>query len=163
MNNKQSQSSLNLRHKKQKVNSLEMMLHRMIDRIRQSLELSEILSGATAEVRAFLKTDRVKVYQFEADASGEVVAESLNNDKLPSLLGQHFPAEDIPGEIRELYLKKRQRTIVDVASKQIGMSALIDDYESKYVQFRSVDSCHVQYLTAMGVQSSLVVPIMDRE
>ena len=143
--------------------SLEMLLHRMTNRIRQSLELSVILSGVTDEVRAFLGTDRVKVYQFEADGSGEVVAESLDQQNLPSLLGQHFPAEDIPVEIRQLYLTKRERTIVNVASKQIGMSALIDDGELEYIQFRTVDPCHAEYLTAMGVQSSLVVPIVDED
>jgi PAS domain S-box-containing protein len=145
--------------------SLEMLLHRMINRIRQSLELSVILSGATAEVRSFLRTDRVKVYQFKPDGSGEVVAESISeaDRNLPSLLGQHFPAEDIPPEIRELYLKERHRTIVNVAAQQIGISALTDEREREYIQFRTVDPCHAEYLTAMGVQSSLVVPIMDED
>ncbi|MGF1588407.1 MAG: ATP-binding protein [Pleurocapsa sp.] len=143
--------------------SLEMLLHRMINRIRQSLELSVILSGTTVEVRSFLGTDRVKVYQFKADGSGEVVAESISDRKLPSLLGQHFPAEDIPSEIRQLYCQERQRTIVNVAAKQIGMSALINERDGEYIQFRTVDTCHAEYLTAMGVQSSLVVPIMDED
>ena len=143
----------------QEANSSEMLLHRTIDRIRQSLELSVILSSTVAEVRAFLHTDRVKIYQFDADGSGEVVAESVNLNKLPSLLGQHFPAEDIPLHMRELYLRARQRTIVNIASRQIGMSSsAIKDTE---IEFRTVDPCHVEYLTAMGTQSSLVVPIID--
>ncbi|PSB06885.1 histidine kinase [Pleurocapsa sp. CCALA 161] len=144
-------------------NSLEMLLHRMTNRIRQSLELSVILAGVTDEVRAFLGTDRVKVYQFEPSSSGEVVAESLEEKKLPSLLGQHFPAEDIPLEIRQLYRTKRERTIVNVASRQIGMSSLPEDDDRDHIQFRTVDPCHAEYLTAMGVQSSLVVPIMDED
>ncbi|MGF1539823.1 MAG: ATP-binding protein [Pleurocapsa sp.] len=144
-------------------NSLEMMLHRTIDRIRQSLELSVILSGATAEVRSFLAIDRVKIYQFEPDGSGKVVAESVCKQKLPSLLNQHFPAEDIPPEIRQLYIQERQRTIVNVAARQIGLSALIKDNNGDYIQFRPVDPCHAEYLTAMGVQFSLVIPIMDNE
>ena len=143
----------------QEANSLEMLLHRTIDRIRQSLELSVILSSTVAEVRAFLHTDRVKVYQFDADGSGEVVAESVNLTKLPSLLGQHFPAEDIPQAMRELYLTKRQRTIVNIASRQIGMTSAIK--EAPKIYFRAVDPCHIEYLTAMGTQSSLVVPIID--
>lgn len=65
-----------------KADSLEMLLHRMINRIRQSLELSVILSGTTAEVRSFLRTDRVKIYQFKPDGSGEVVAESRCDDQI---------------------------------------------------------------------------------
>ena len=135
------------------------LLHRTIDRIRQSLELSVILSATVAEVRAFLDTDRVKIYQFDEDGSGEVVAESVNLDKLPSLLGQHFPAEDIPESMRELYLKERQRTIVNIASRQIGMSSSAK--KETDIEFRPVDSCHAEYLIAMGTQSSLVVPIVD--
>ncbi|MDJ0596839.1 MAG: ATP-binding protein [Pleurocapsa sp. MO_226.B13] len=146
-----------------KTKSLEMLLHRMIDRIRQSLELSVILFCAVDEVRSFLGTDRVKIYQFASDGSGEVVAESIFQHNLPSLLGQHFPAEDIPTQTRELYLRERQRTIVDITTGQIGMSALTNNLGHQYVRFRAVDPCHVEYLTAMGVKSSLVVPIVDEE
>ncbi|MEH2053265.1 ATP-binding protein [Nostoc sp.] len=155
--------------KKQKpIDSLEALLHRMMNRIRQSLELPAILSGTVAEVRIFLETDRVKVYRFDADASGEVVAESVNCDRLPSLLGQHFPAEDIPFAARELFLKVRQRSIVDVAAGQIGLSPLdssetTEPLDENHIRFRVVDPCHVEYLTSMGVQSSLVVPILHRD
>ena len=49
--------------------SAEVLLHRMMNRIRQSLELPAILTGTVAEVRTFLETDRVKVYRFDADGS----------------------------------------------------------------------------------------------
>ncbi len=150
------------------VNSLEVLLHRMMNRIRQSLELSSILSGTVAEVRNFLASDRVMIYQFQADESGEVVAESVQTQFLPSLLGQHFPSEDIPPETRQMYLKARQRTVVDVASQQIGLSPLDcpetgEGLETEDVRFQPIDPCHAEYLTAMGVQSSLVVPILYRQ
>jgi photosystem I P700 chlorophyll a apoprotein A2 len=94
------------------IDSLEVLLHRMMNRIRQSLELPAILSGTVAEVRVFLGTDRVKVYRFDADASGEVVAESVVTERLPSLLGQHFPAEDIPPEAP--YTQAGARNPVDI-------------------------------------------------
>jgi PAS domain S-box-containing protein len=149
------------------VDSLEMLLHRMINRIRHSLELPEILTGTVAEVRAFLGTDRVKVYRFRGDGSGEVVAESIHQQRLPSLLGQCFPADDIPIQARELFLRARQRSIVDVAAQQIGLSPLDCPETGKAlaaddIRFRPVDPCHVDYLTAMGVQSSLVVPILHQ-
>ncbi|MDZ8262773.1 ATP-binding protein [Nostoc sp. ChiQUE01b] len=155
--------------KKQKpIDSLEALLHRMMNRIRQSLELPAILSGTVAEVRIFLGTDRVKVYRFDVDASGEVVAESVNRDRLPSLLGQHFPAEDIPFVARELFLKARQRSIVDVAAEKIGESPLdcpetAESLDENDIRFRAIDPCHIEYLTSMGVQSSLVVPILHRD
>ncbi|MGC1305729.1 MAG: ATP-binding protein [Phormidesmis sp.] len=154
--------------------NLESLLHRMTDRIRQSLELPEILEATADEMRRFLKTDRVKVYQFHEDGSGEVVAEAIKQERLPSLLGQRFPAEDIPVEAREMFLKVRQRSIVDVTRQEIGTSPLFAEETQDHLNasrravppgalsFRSVDPCHVEYLTAMGVQSSLVVPIMHR-
>jgi light-regulated signal transduction histidine kinase (bacteriophytochrome) len=101
-----------------------LLLHRMTNQIRQSLELSEILNATVAEVRAFLQTDRVKVYRFLEDGSGEVVAESIDRQQLPSLLGHSFPAGDIPPEARELFLRTRQRSIVDVEMQQIGLTSL---------------------------------------
>lgn len=46
-------------------------------RIRQSLSLETVLNTAVDEVRNFLKADRVLVYQFHADMSGKIVAESV--------------------------------------------------------------------------------------
>ena len=147
--------------------SVEVLLHRMMNRIRQSLELPAILTGTVAEVRTFLETDRVKVYRFDTDGSGEVVAESVVKERLPSLLGQHFPAEDIPLEARELFIKARQRSIVDLAAQQIGVSPLdcpeTGESIADDIRFRPVDSCHIEYLTSMGVQSSLVVPILHHD
>ncbi|NJO57433.1 MAG: GAF domain-containing protein [Richelia sp. RM2_1_2] len=151
----------------QSIASVEVLLHRMITRIRQSLELPAILTGTVTEVRTLLETDRVKVYRFDADGSGKVVAESVNQQRLPSLLGQHFPAEDIPPEARELFIKARQRSIVDLATQQIGVSPLTSPETGESIaddiRFRPVDPCHVEYLTSMGVQSSLVVPIFHRD
>jgi len=153
---------------------LEDLLHRMTDRIRQSLELPEILEATVDEMCRFLKTDRVKIYRFHPDGSGEVMAEAIRENRLPSLLGQRFPADDIPEAARELFLKQRQRSIVNVATQEIGTSSFVKDKvksdsrnrETKNatssISFRSVDPCHVEYLTAMGVKASLVVPILYR-
>ncbi|MGB3651517.1 MAG: GAF domain-containing protein, partial [Rivularia sp. (in: cyanobacteria)] len=138
------------------------LLHRIANRIRQSLELKEILNTMVAEVRDYLGTDRVKVYQFNPDSTGVVIAESINNYRLPSLLGLHFPADDIPPYARELFLRARQRSVVDVTSSKIGISPL-DHPETGETQaendlrYRPLDPCHAEYLTAMGVKSSVVV------
>jgi hypothetical protein len=51
------------------------LLNRMTNRIRQSLELPQVLS-ATTEMRSFLHTDRVKVYRFASDGTGQVIVVS---------------------------------------------------------------------------------------
>ena len=150
-----------------------MLLTRMTNRIRQSLELQEILSATVEEMRTFLGTDRVKVYRFEEDGSGEVIAESVIKDRLPSLLGLHFPAMDIPPASREMFIKARTRSIINVAREEITLSRLRNPRSTgdltieevlasplKDILTRPVDPCHLQYLRNMGVLSSLVVPIL---
>ncbi|MBD3887011.1 GAF domain-containing protein [Phormidium tenue FACHB-886] len=141
------------------------LLQRITNRIRQSLDLQNILSATVAEVRSFLGTDRVKIYQFQPDASGVVIAEAIFEKRLPSLLGLHFPADDIPLYARELFVRARQRSIVDLSTQEIGISRLdCPDTDTTLneidIRYRAVDPCHVEYLTAMGVQSSVVVPIV---
>ncbi|MBW4689045.1 MAG: GAF domain-containing protein [Komarekiella atlantica HA4396-MV6] len=143
----------------------ESLLHQMTKQIRRSLELQDILTTTVAEVRTFLGTDRVKVYRFAADGSGEVIAESIHEQRLPSLLGLNFPAHDIPQEAREMFVSARQRVIVDVANAKIGLSPLQsqetgESLQTENVLYRQVDPCHIQYLKTMGVQSSVVVPIL---
>ncbi|WP_373546336.1 ATP-binding protein [Chamaesiphon sp.] len=46
-------------------------------RIRRSLDLSEILQTTVDEVRQFLQTDRVIVYEFSPDWTGTVIVESV--------------------------------------------------------------------------------------
>jgi diguanylate cyclase (GGDEF)-like protein len=143
----------------------EHLLYRISNRIRQSLELPDILSTAVQEIRAFLNIDRVKIYRFEPDASGAVIAESIADQRLPSLLGLHFPADDIPEQARELFLKARQRVIVDVVAQRKTLSQL-DHSDTREpltvedVRYAPVDACHVQYLIQMGVLASLTVPIV---
>jgi len=145
----------------------ESLLRRITNRIRRSLELKEIITVTTAEVRSLLKTDRVMIYKFHADGSGQVIAESIYNNRLPSLLGLNFPADDIPSSARELFINSRVRSVVNVDTQEIGQIHLrdLDNRESisEDIRYRSVDSCHIEYLTAMGVKSSVVTPILYQD
>lgn len=89
-------------------------LHRIANRVRQSLELQEILDATAIEIRDYLGIDRVKVYKFNPSGNGIVIAESIDHHRLPSLLGLNFPADDIPPYAKELFLKARQRSVVDI-------------------------------------------------
>ncbi|MBD1805142.1 EAL domain-containing protein [Microcoleus sp. FACHB-SPT15] len=145
----------------------ESLLNRLTTSIRQSLELQEILTTTVQEIRSFLNTDRVKIYRFGSDETGEVIAESINTNRLPSLLGLHFPAEDVPPVARELFVKARQRVIVDVVAGRKTLNQLDSPETGKAlvredIRHYPVDACHQEYLTTMGVRSSLVVPILHQ-
>jgi light-regulated signal transduction histidine kinase (bacteriophytochrome) len=156
----------------------EALLSRMANRIRQSLDLQEILDTTVIELRAFLQTDRTKIYRFDHDGHGQVVAESSDQNRLPSLLGLHYPSDDIPPQARALFVKARTRSIVNVAEQRILLNSIpapkstsIRDLTVEQILqqpvgeilSRPVDPCHVDYLTQMGVQSSLVVPILHQQ
>jgi two-component system, cell cycle response regulator len=52
------------------------LMKKMLDRIRQSLDLQEILDSTVVEVRQFLKADRVLFYRCEVGTIGKIIAES---------------------------------------------------------------------------------------
>ncbi len=141
------------------------LIYRISSKIRQSLELEEILDTAATELRLLLNSDRVMIYQFAEDETGKVVAESVIEEKLPSLKGLHFPADDIPSHVRKMYLQNRHRSVVNLASGLIGISSapetfstILDKMEPE-IEYRSIDPCHAQYMLAMGVNTSIVLPI----
>jgi light-regulated signal transduction histidine kinase (bacteriophytochrome) len=72
------------------------------------------------EMRMITGFDRVKVYEFDSRWNGEVIAES-RNDVLPSLLGHHFPARDIPPQARALYEKNLVRIMADTESPTVAI------------------------------------------
>ncbi|KST61958.1 histidine kinase [Mastigocoleus testarum BC008] len=150
-------------------------LNRIVSRIRQSLNLQTVLDSTTTEVRRLLKTDRVKIYKFDEQGNGQVVAESINRDRLPSLKGLYFPAGDIPPQARELFVKAKVRSIVNLEEQKIRLlepshflSTSAEELTVEQVRKeplkkllqRPVDPCHVEYLNLMGVKSTLVVPIL---
>lgn len=138
------------------------LMRRITQCICRTLELEDILSTVVVEVRSLLRTDRVMIYKFHSDESGQVIAESINEYRLPSLLGLNFPADDIPLNARKLFLTLRMRSVVNVESREIGQIPL-HDIETKDIYYRPVDPCHVEYLRAMGVNSSFVTPILDQD
>ena len=61
---------------------------RIVERINQSLEIDDIFTTVTQEVRQALKADRSVVYQFNPDWSGQVIAESVAMGWMPLLIEQ---------------------------------------------------------------------------
>ncbi len=63
----------------------ERLIGAMQARIRQSLNLSDILKTTVNEVRAFLQTDRVIIHRLQPDGSGQIVTESLASGWMPTV------------------------------------------------------------------------------
>jgi two-component system, OmpR family, sensor histidine kinase VicK len=77
-------------------------------KIRQSLQLSEILRTIVTEVQRVLTADRVLIYQVFADNTGKPISEAVL-PAYPAILGTEFPEEVFPIEFQQLYAKGRVR------------------------------------------------------
>ncbi len=64
------------------------LVNNVTRRIRESLEIKEILRRAVTEVQAILKCDRVIVIERQGDSSGQVIEEAVLQSRHPLLLNQ---------------------------------------------------------------------------
>lgn len=101
--------------------------------------------------------DRVMLYRFHEDFSGEVIAETARGG-IGSYLGLRFPASDIPAIARRLYLINPWRSIPDIhAPPSPLLGAPPPDLTHSLL--RSVSPVHLRYLAHMGVAASFSLPI----
>jgi chemotaxis family two-component system sensor kinase Cph1 len=139
-----------------------------------NLTLSQLLAADTTQamcqsaveqVRALTGFDRVAVYRFAADDSGEIIAEAIRPDLGP-WLGLHYPATDIPQQARAMYLKNWLRFIPDasyvptplVPARLPGASRPPD---MTYAMLRSVSPIHIQYLLNMGSAATMTISLIE--
>ncbi|WP_421997747.1 HWE histidine kinase domain-containing protein [Reyranella sp.] len=118
---------------------------------------------AARNMRALTGFDRVMIYRFDQDGSGEVIAESANAG-LESYLGLHYPASDIPRQARALYERNWLRIIPDINAETSPVEPTLDA-EGRPIDLsmsilRSVSTIHIEYLRNMGVQASMSVSIL---
>ncbi|MEG4497469.1 MASE1 domain-containing protein [Microcoleus sp. F10-C6] len=106
-------------------------------RIRNSLDLEEILNTTVAEVRQFFKADRAFIGIVDADGVnlpspvyGKVVAESVDA-QCRSLLGWVLADENHLESQKTFYANNRVRTISDTASVELSVpiAQLYSDYQ----------------------------------
>ncbi|MGQ4650077.1 GAF domain-containing protein [Lyngbya aestuarii] len=79
---------LELRARLQKQAEEEKVLAKAIENIRKSTDLSSVFRTSTQEIRRLIKCDRVVVYRFNPDWSGDFVAESVAAGWTSLLLAQ---------------------------------------------------------------------------
>jgi light-regulated signal transduction histidine kinase (bacteriophytochrome) len=140
-----------------------LMVRGMIARLQQAHDLRAFYRMAARELRAMTEFDRVMVYRFDQDGSGEVIAESARTG-LESYLGLHYPASDIPRQARILYERNWLRLIADVNAAPSPIEPALDaagqPLDLSRSVLRSVSPIHVEYLRNMGVSASMSVSIL---
>lgn len=79
--------------------------------------------------------------------------------------GLHFPAADIPQQARSLYLKNTIRVLYDRSEQPARLVCrTVEDAKVpinlQYSYLRAMSPIHLQYLTNMGVQSSMSISLI---
>ncbi|MEA5574939.1 GAF domain-containing protein [Anabaena sp. UHCC 0451] len=118
----------------------EQLMRTVSQRIRQSLNLQDILNATVKEVQDLLQVDRVLVYQFAPDMSGKIMAESVTPGWTVSL----------DAEINDICF-------------QLG--AGLGYYQGKKraipnIYTAGLTDCHLHLLTQFEVKANLIVPII---
>ena len=119
-----------------------------------------LLDEVVRQVRALTGYDRVMVYRFDADGSGEVVAEARRDADEP-FLGLRYPATDVPEQARTLYVLNRIRVLGDVDAAPVPVDGVAEPLDLRYAALRAVSPVHLEYLRNMGVQATMSVSIVQ--
>ncbi|MBH8554182.1 GAF domain-containing protein [Nostocaceae cyanobacterium CENA357] len=112
-------------------------------KIRESLQLEEVLQTTVTEVQKLLHADRVLIFRLWSDGSGTVVQEAVLPG-WPIVLGRNILDPCFQQDYVEKYRQGRVSAIVDI-------------------EHANIQDCHRKFLQQFGVKANLVVPILVRE
>ncbi|WP_254565793.1 GAF domain-containing protein [Oscillatoria sp. HE19RPO] len=123
----------------------ERALSTTIQKIRRSLDIHTLFQTTTQEVRQLLECDRVGVYRFKPDWSGNFVAESVSPGWNP-LMG------NLP-DIADTHLQETQGG----RYRENQALAVHDIYNVGHAQ------CHIELLETFQAKAYIIVPILAGE
>lgn len=119
----------------------ERLVEAIARRVRQSLQLEEILNTTVAELQQVLLADRVLVYQILPESGGRVIAEAVV-EGCSRLIDRFFGREVFPAECYQLYLEGRICAISELGDP-------------------SITPCMMEFLQQIEVRAKLAVPIIQ--
>jgi methyl-accepting chemotaxis protein PixJ len=125
----------------------EKALTKTVNRIRQSFDVDSIFKTTTQEVRQLLKCDRVAVYRFKPDWSGEFVSESVGHGWV-RLLGP-----DIKTVWEDTHLQETQ------GGRYVqGENLVVNDiYQMGHFP------CHIEILEQFEIKAYVIIPVFSGE
>ena len=134
----------------------------IVQSMRQTLDLSEIFTNTSAELREKLNCDRVLIYQFNSDWSGKLVGESVAREY--STLTSQTDNQAITQvaissgcctiqTIKDSYLQEYQASIFN---QKDSYRAVTDVYQANFAP------CYLELLEQIQAKAYLVVPIFCR-
>ncbi len=126
-------------------------------------DLQPLCDTAAVLVRRMLGYDRVMIYRFHPDESGEVIAEDRRDDLEP-YIGLRYPRADIPQQARELFRRNTVRIIGDMAAEPVPIEPVVSidgkPLDLSMSVLRAHSRMHVEYMKNMGVEASMAIAIV---
>ena len=117
------------------------LLSATVDKIRQSLNIGDIFNTTTQEVRSLLAVDRIAIYRFNPDWSGDFVAEAVAEGWQP-LVGTQPTVED-----------------THLMDTQGGRYAQGEVFAVDDIYTAGHQDCHVALLEKLQICAYIIVPI----
>ncbi|WAL59403.1 MHYT domain-containing protein [Thermocoleostomius sinensis] len=147
----------------------ERALAKVIQRMRQTLDLETIFRATTDELRQVIQCDRVAVYRFNLDWSGSFVAESVVAGWKPLV-----PAADTASMLNQRTIEQKDCAIAKLNQVDISIQ---DTYlqETRGGRYRHGEgyrcvsniyeagftACYIQLLEQIQTQAYIIVPIFS--
>ncbi len=135
------------------------MVRSMLNRAQ---EQANLLREAARLMQALTGFDRVMIYRFHPDGSGEVVAERVRAGLEP-YLGLRYPADDIPRQARALLVRNPVRLLADVNAEPIPivpqLGAANEPLDLAMSTLRAHSLMHIEYLQNMGVGATMTISL----
>ncbi len=136
----------------------------IIERLRRTGTFTAFMTSAARQLRAVTGFDRVLIQEFLEDGSGTVVVEA-SRPGMPSCLGLHSPATDIPARSRALLLRQRLRMIPDSEGAPVPIEPASTaeqlPLDLSLSMLRPASPIHLRHLREMGVRASLTASIIQ--
>lgn len=141
----QAQKLAKAAERERKAAEREKALAATVEKIRQSLDLNTIFATSTQEVLRLLEVDRVTIYRFRPDGSGEFVAESL-------AYGWKSVQELVP-VIADHYLR-----LIPREDSTNGKIIVVNDTSATNIPIP-----HIALITPTETRAYMIVPIFQGE
>ena len=109
-------------------------------KIRESLQIDEILKTSVTEVQKLIKADRVLIFKLESDSSLTALQEAVLPN-FPAVLGENI----IDPCFMEIYIQKYREGRIQAFTN---------------IKQANIEPCHIELLQRFAVKANIVVPII---
>lgn len=133
----------------------------VVERMRQTLDIAEIFRTTTEDLRKLFVCDRVIIYRFHSDWSGEFVSESVG-ENWQSILGEQYCDSFLQQNIQECTFKnlyQQNSPPDDLPRKTAGLLWDQPGFIADNIYEQGFSDCYIKQLERQSIYAYIIVPI----